>query len=109
MALMHCGQCVPVRALGRRWDATHVIVYLPFHFQMALSGENVLLDTLSLSLPLLTPSPSTIPPVAHSGAWTVFQVQNTRHEVRGKVAKRARKADWDLRGSPGKSGGSLGV
>lgn len=60
MALMHCGQCVPVRALGRRWDATHVIVYLPFHFQMALSGENVLLDTLSLSL-ALSPSPHSFP------------------------------------------------
>lgn len=57
MALMHCGKRVSVQALGRRWDAARVIVYLPFYFQMALSRRNVLLDTfsfLSLSLP---PSP----------------------------------------------------
>lgn len=50
MALAHCGECVSVQALGGRWDAAHVIVYLPFHFQMALSRKNVLLDTLSPSL-----------------------------------------------------------
>lgn len=43
---------VSVQALGRRWDAAHVIVYLPFHFQMALSRKNVLLETLSLFLSL---------------------------------------------------------
>lgn len=77
--------CVSVRALGRRWDATHVIVYLPFHFQMALSRKNVLLDTLSLSLP--RSFPSTSPPAAHSSVWTVFRVQNAQHEVRGKVVR----------------------
>lgn len=51
-ALMHCGEHVSVRALGRRWDASHVIVYLPFHFQMALSRKNVVLDTHPLSMPL---------------------------------------------------------
>lgn len=86
MALAHCGERVSVRALGRRWDATHVIVYLPFHFQMALSRKNVLLDTLSLPLP--RSFPSTSPPAAHSSVWTVFQVQNAQHEVRGKVVRK---------------------
>lgn len=64
MALVHCGECVSVavQALGKRWDVAHVIVYLPFHFQMALSRKNVLLDTLSLSLPLSFLTPSLPPP-----------------------------------------------
>lgn len=44
-----------VRALGRRWDASHIIVYLPFYFQMALSRKNVVLDTHPLSIPLSFP------------------------------------------------------
>lgn len=60
-----------------------------FNFQMALTRKNVFLDTLSLSFPLsfLTPSLSTVSPVAHFSVWTVFQVQNAQHEARGKVVR----------------------
>lgn len=39
-----------VQALAGRCSAALVIVYLPFHDQMALLRKNVLLDTLSLTL-----------------------------------------------------------
>lgn len=71
-ALMHCGECVSVEALGRRWDSTHVIVYLPFHFQMAVSRKNVLIDILSLSL-FPRSSRSSVSPMAHSNLVTCFR------------------------------------
>lgn len=87
MALMHCGACVSVQTLGRRWDAAHVIVYLPFLFQMAHSKKNVLLDIFSLSFPPFPHSflTSSISPVAQHSVCTWFHVQNTWHEVRGNV------------------------
>lgn len=54
----------PAQALGRRRDAARVIVYLPFHFQMALSRKNALLDTLALALP-----PSSLLPFHHHLPW----------------------------------------
>lgn len=51
-------------------------------------AERMCFLTHSFSSPLFPPSfPSSISPVAHSGIWTRFRVQNIQHEVRGKVVR----------------------
>lgn len=105
-ALWRACVCVSVRALAGRWDAAHVIVYLPFHFQMALSRKNVLLDTFPPSLSL-----SSLLPFLHLSCGSLRYmdlVSGPEHTAggEGEGGERARKADWDLRGSPVKSGGS---
>ena len=51
--------------------------------------------------------PSSTSPVAQSGVWAWFQVQNFTTWGEGEGGERANKAACDLRGSPAKSGGRL--
>lgn len=71
-----------------RWDAAHVIVYLPLTSRWH-SPERMCFSTHSLShsfffLPLIL---SRITPMALFSIWTRFLVQNVQHEVRGKQVR----------------------
>ncbi|KAJ4920133.1 hypothetical protein JOQ06_022322, partial [Pogonophryne albipinna] len=72
-----------VSASANRAEESAVCVF-EWAGSMALSRKNVLLDTLSCS-PFPHSFPSSVSPVAHSGIWTWFQVQNKQHVVRGKI------------------------
>lgn len=68
-----------------RWDAAHVIVYLPSTSRWR-SQERLCFSTHSLSLfpPLIL---SSISPMALFSIWTRFLVQNMQHEVMGKQVR----------------------
>lgn len=89
MATVHCDECVSVRAAGRRWDAAHVIVYLPSTSRWRSPERMCFSTTLPLSVPSSRLSAGS--PAAQFRVWTAFQVQNVQHELRGKVMRRRGK------------------
>lgn len=82
-----------------------------FNFQMALTRKTVLLDTHTFSLPLSFSTSSPFQHISHGSFQHMDRVSGPECAAwgDGEAGETARKAEWDLRGSCGKSGGSLSV
>lgn len=96
--------CVPVQALGRRWDSAHIIVYLP---STSRWWKNVCLDTHSFSPTLSFPLHFQHHPFCGPlQCMDCFFVQNMQHEVKGRCWD-SQEGRMRLERKSWKSGGSL--
>lgn len=100
--LLHCGVCVSVEALGRRWDAANVIVYLPFLFQMVLRRKNRIPDMLRPYRTLFPQSACSLYS-SHGSVWSGDLVSGPECAAWGAAI--AKNAQWDFKENTWKSGG----
>lgn len=94
--------CVSVEALGRRWDAANVIVYLPFLFQMVLRRKNRIPDMLRPYRTLFPQSACSLYS-SHGSVWSGDLVSGPECAAWGAAI--AKNAQWDFKENTWKSGG----